>query len=559
MSAANQRGSLYAMFGAAAASHLNNELQESDSGPSSMSYGQAGSSAAAANTFADPWTLEDDVRALDLVFIMDATGSMGSYITSATKNIETICDEIIRSEELSAPNALRIGLIAYRDHPPQDHTYVTKNFGFSSNIEKVKKVLKSLYATGGGDGPEAVTAAMKAALDLDWRPRATKLAVLIADAPPHGIGEYGDGFPTGSPEGNDPLALARQMARLGVSLYMVACEPALSGYQFGADFFQALVRLTGGQLLPLTTASLLSHVIIAAAGEAMELERLQREIGDAVADRLRSMSIVNSQSQAGSAEVAPTTDANMDDVARELHERLLLRNESTKQIHIESIYRQSDESLHNIRVWMTAPSIQDAKGHIKKVPGSRLSDAYMATRKASTSYVSSSSFGAKPTVASAAALRSTVLGSGSRTSGAGFGGGGGGASGRKVVSEFSSFSASPGMSFSGQNAGAAGAGADPSTSPQIGVGGASFRARQDNDMMDDDDDDDMGGAGGGLNRGGAYDDDDDDAPLPPASLRQDGVVEVAGDDGQRVAFQQAPISLEQVRRLAMQSAARGGL
>lgn len=120
---------------------------------------------------------------------MDATGSMGSYIASATKNIETICDNIIQSEQLSSPGALRIGLVAFRDHPPQDYSYVTKEFPFTSQVSQIKEHLKTLYATGGGDGPEAVTAAMKAVLDLHWRPTATRLAVLIADAPPHGIGE----------------------------------------------------------------------------------------------------------------------------------------------------------------------------------------------------------------------------------------------------------------------------------------------------------------------------------------------------------------------------------
>jgi hypothetical protein len=50
-----------------------------------------------------------------------------------------------------------------------------------------------LYASGGGDGPEAVTAALAEALKMDWREQASKMIVLIADAPPHGIGEYGDG------------------------------------------------------------------------------------------------------------------------------------------------------------------------------------------------------------------------------------------------------------------------------------------------------------------------------------------------------------------------------
>ncbi len=57
---------------------------------------------------------------------------------------------------------------------------------------------------------------------------------------------------------------------------MIACEPALSGYQHAADFFQGLVQITGAMLVPLTTASLLSHVILGIAGEAMDLERLHR-------------------------------------------------------------------------------------------------------------------------------------------------------------------------------------------------------------------------------------------------------------------------------------------
>ena len=58
----------------------------------------------------------------------------------------------------------------------------------------MRQHLSSLYATGGGDGPEAVTAGLYQALTMDWRPNASKMVVLIADAPPHGIGEYGDGM-----------------------------------------------------------------------------------------------------------------------------------------------------------------------------------------------------------------------------------------------------------------------------------------------------------------------------------------------------------------------------
>ena len=63
----------------------------------------------------------------------------------------------------------------------------------------MKKNLDGLIASGGGDGPEAQTAALADALNLEWAEGAAKMVVLITDAPPHGIGEDGDGF-TESPD-----------------------------------------------------------------------------------------------------------------------------------------------------------------------------------------------------------------------------------------------------------------------------------------------------------------------------------------------------------------------
>jgi len=71
---------------------------------------------------------------------------------------------------------------------------VTKTFEFTSKTSVMKKNLKSLKADGGGDGPEAVTAALAAALNMPWDEKAGKMIVLITDAPPHGIGEANDGF-----------------------------------------------------------------------------------------------------------------------------------------------------------------------------------------------------------------------------------------------------------------------------------------------------------------------------------------------------------------------------
>ena len=102
-------------------------------------------------------------------------------------------------------------------------------------------------------------------------------------------------------------------------------------------------------MLPLTTADLLTHAIVGSVLENLDMERLVREVGQAVSQRI----LGNNES--------------VDDVARELHERLLLRNESTKKVVIESIYRESEEAKHNVSTYMQASSLAEARPHLKRV------------------------------------------------------------------------------------------------------------------------------------------------------------------------------------------------
>ena len=119
--------------------------------------------------------------------------------------------------------------------------------------------------------------------------------------------------------------------------------------QFATDFYKALVNITSGIMLPLTTADLLAHAIVGLVLENLDMERLVREVGQAVAQRI----LGNNES--------------VDDVARELHEKLLLRNESTKKVVIESIYRDSEESRHNVEVFSKASNLAEARLHLRKV------------------------------------------------------------------------------------------------------------------------------------------------------------------------------------------------
>ncbi|WWC71098.1 uncharacterized protein I206_105051 [Kwoniella pini CBS 10737] len=301
-------------------------------------------------------------KCIDLAFILDCTGSMQKYINSVRDHITGICEMIRGEEGLNGPDDVKVAVVNYRDHPPQDSTYVYRHHPFTSDIPKVHEYLKGLTASGGGDGPEAVTAGMAATLtELEWRREAAKMVVLIADAPPHGIGEGGDQIKGGDPDGHDPLVIARTMAQNGITFFMVACEDTLSGYSHAVDFFQAICNMTSGVMLPLTTADLLATTIVGSVLENMDMERLIAEIGVEVAQRIR---------QKGE------TMESVEEVAQELHERLLLRNEQTKQVYLPEVYAPHENAKKNVSTWMNSPYIADAVPQILHVPGKRLTEKF---------------------------------------------------------------------------------------------------------------------------------------------------------------------------------------
>lgn len=263
------------------------------------------------------------LKKLDLVFGMDCTGSMGSYIDAAKQDIESIVTKLIQGEKCD----FRFGLVAYRDHPPQDSSYVTRVFDFCTSLRQMHSYLKQLSAQGGGDGPEAVTAALHELNNMPWRADATKVVVLISDAPPHGLGEAGDGFPNGDPNNRDPLEIARDMASKGITIYPVGCEPALGSYRYARAFMISLARITDGQAVSLASSALLADVIVGGAAEEMDLELLVEET------RQKMENIVKSSSQ-------PVSD---DEIAQQIHSAYAGRGLKSKQMRVDAVMSDAME------------------------------------------------------------------------------------------------------------------------------------------------------------------------------------------------------------------------
>ena len=117
---------------------------------------------------------------LDLLFILDTTGSMGEEIERLKNTLQIINDNLMA---LVPRPDIRFGLVLYRD---RDDDYVTRRISFTADLQKIEDVLKKVRAEGGGDTPEDLQAALKVAMqEMEWRPNAIRLCYVITDAPAH--------------------------------------------------------------------------------------------------------------------------------------------------------------------------------------------------------------------------------------------------------------------------------------------------------------------------------------------------------------------------------------
>ena len=179
---------------------------------------------------------------LDLLFLMDDTGSMGDEIAKLTASMADIADEIGTLPE--APD-VRYGLVQYRD---RGDSYVVRSQEFTPDLDDFQRALSRLRGEGGGDYPEAVNEALHRAIwEMAWRGGeqdgdTVRVIILVADAPPHL--DYGDErFSYDS----DMFVAVQQ----GIKIFPVGA----SGLdEQGEYIFRQLAQVTGGKFVFLTYA-----------------------------------------------------------------------------------------------------------------------------------------------------------------------------------------------------------------------------------------------------------------------------------------------------------------
>ncbi len=232
---------------------------------------------------------------LDIVFIIDATGSMEGEINAAR---EKLSDLITLLEAFDV--GFRIGVVAFRD---RGDAFLTRSLPLTPHRYQAVDFLDRLSANGGGDTPEAVFEGLELAFRMRFSREARKVAVLVGDAPPH------DGTT------KKLLRLVKAFAAKDGVLHTVftSTRSALFVSNETREVFARMAETGGGRFLELRRDQELVDEILAAtldAGSRSEVARLREETAKGLGakilrERLEAKDAAFAERQLARAELNP--------------------------------------------------------------------------------------------------------------------------------------------------------------------------------------------------------------------------------------------------------------
>ncbi|MCL1942441.1 MAG: carboxypeptidase regulatory-like domain-containing protein [Candidatus Azobacteroides sp.] len=196
-------------------------------------------------------------NAVDILFVVDATGSMQDEINYLQAELYDVIEKVKKD---NAQLQLRMGSVFYRDH---GDAYLTRASLLDENIDKTINFIGQQHADGGGDEPEAVDYALiESVAKMNWNENAlSRIAFLILDAPPH----------------NDNASIVRVRSQIrsaaekGIRLIPIAC----SGTDKSAEYlFRCMALATNGTYVFLTDDSGIGNPHIKPTTDEYKVEKL---------------------------------------------------------------------------------------------------------------------------------------------------------------------------------------------------------------------------------------------------------------------------------------------
>jgi hypothetical protein len=173
---------------------------------------------------------EPGVKSVDIVFVIDCTGSMNPFFEGIKKWVRKLARDAEKclSQYISDEEKLALGIVMYRDHPPQDKSFVTGTLQLTHDYSIFKKTVCDMKANGGGDQPEAVLDGLyEAIIGIKWRSDSEKFIYHILDAPPHGkeFSNMDDAFKNGCPCGKNWDEVLLKMREKEIDYTVIKLSP----------------------------------------------------------------------------------------------------------------------------------------------------------------------------------------------------------------------------------------------------------------------------------------------------------------------------------------------
>ena len=118
---------------------------------------------------------------VDIIFVLDITGSMDEEIDGVKRGIQQFSQEL-STRQLDA----QVGLIAFGDRLNGEESQILEfpDGYFTSDPVIFREKVAQIQQVNGGDDPESSLDALSLAANQTFRPTATKVILLITDAPP---------------------------------------------------------------------------------------------------------------------------------------------------------------------------------------------------------------------------------------------------------------------------------------------------------------------------------------------------------------------------------------
>jgi uncharacterized protein YfaP (DUF2135 family) len=153
--------------------------------------------------------IKNAVTAVDVLFLMDTTGSMDGCIAGLKQNCIDFADTVAAGQR-----DCRLGLIGFGDCLMGEPIYV---FPPTNDARLFQEKVRDVPRTEGGDLPESAVDALERGMQNQFRDPCVKVFVLITDAPCHRAEEIPN--------------LARRLRKQGIKTHVVARESQRELYQ----------------------------------------------------------------------------------------------------------------------------------------------------------------------------------------------------------------------------------------------------------------------------------------------------------------------------------------